>query len=863
MNNRRSHTSNWFRPRRQIPAIQLLHPFGTLDDAEFLEATQRGRQPRLTRRSRHIVARRYVEEEEIDEVVGIRSRYNHAISFRLRRNNYDLRANLQMIFDQMTLHVQQHPQRDYRIRFAINGGREYFVVSSDFTRRNRRVFTAQQWIMDQTFEDFYNSYMNFLQSNEEADLSEVEFILDSRLGLVAGCANVIPKAVLGLFFADAGENMCGYAALAAYLMNRRLHQCLLPDPVLDLVNNSDQSAGTDIMGFYAFKLQAYLGGEVPMKMSDSLQVLVDKIPSLRVVVYGADKKRVASYVGLQYKIQSLRADPLTIWLLYHDSHLVYIRSPTHFFLTDGGRHKTICHGCFTVYRHDSDRLYGKSFGNHQCVVADFCRQCKVVFYSPADKQRHEEMAGKCDGCDKLKCTRHVCVYKCINCGKPAKKISAGKFAQRCDDCVCCKVCHSVYSARDKKKHSCYMRKSCGRQLKKQKLDSGNFYVFDFESMFRDGTVLIRQGQEVKPVRHEVNYVVYRPVGGNVDFTANDLTGFIESLVDGGIVNTVNEVYFIAHNLKGYDGRLLFDHLVSTGDIPYNVMWRGSKILSMSVVLCRQDITYKPIIFRDSVCHLAFPLSMLPDIFGLDKSQYKKGFFPYKFNRPENQNYIGPIPARQYFEPDFMPPAKRKEFLQWYAEQEGKTYHFRDELIAYCRDDVKVLSEALKVYAEEGQLNNGINPLSSVTIAQYAMTVYKNKYLPATENESPIAFLTPYAQKFARDALFGGRTDVRQMMRFWTDDDVAAGYYGVYQDVQSLYPTVQFYDPLPVGIPNMVKYSPKNQPTTETLKTFFGFIKCDLTPITYMHHPVLVERKDGKLMADLLPKKNVSNLYLVS
>lgn len=56
---------------------------------------------------------------------------------------------------------------------------------------------------------------------------------------------------------------------------------------------------------------------------------------------------------------------------------------------------------------------------------------------------------------------------------------------------------------------------------------------------------------------------------------------------------------------------------------------------------------------------------MPKMFGMDTSTMKKGFFPYVFNVPENINYIGPIPAREYFQPEMMKAAKYAEFNEWY------------------------------------------------------------------------------------------------------------------------------------------------------------------------------------------------------
>ena len=55
---------------------------------------------------------------------------------------------------------------------------------------------------------------------------------------------------------------------------------------------------------------------------------------------------------------------------------------------------------------------------------------------------------------------------------------------------------------------------------------------------------------------------------------------------------------------------------------------------------------------DSLNFLQIPLSKFPETFGLDKTMYAKGDFPFLFNTPENQDYIastiGPIPCIDFY-----------------------------------------------------------------------------------------------------------------------------------------------------------------------------------------------------------------------
>ena len=59
----------------------------------------------------------------------------------------------------------------------------------------------------------------------------------------------------------------------------------------------------------------------------------------------------------------------------------------------------------------------------------------------------------------------------------------------------------------------------------------------------------------------------------------------------------------------------------------------------------------------------FPLATFPKTFGL--RELKKGFYPYFFDTPENQSYVGPLPAMEMFDPDGMSSKCHEEFEAWY------------------------------------------------------------------------------------------------------------------------------------------------------------------------------------------------------
>ena len=93
---------------------------------------------------------------------------------------------------------------------------------------------------------------------------------------------------------------------------------------------------------------------------------------------------------------------------------------------------------------------------------------------------------------------------------------------------------------------------------------------------------------------------------------------------------------------------------------------------------------------DSLSFLLAPLSALPKMFGF--GVMKKGFFPHAFNTPENQNYVGPHPAREYYDPENM----KGGISERTGEHTGEIAEFYQ---LYCnRREMNMIFNLPKMYA---------------------------------------------------------------------------------------------------------------------------------------------------------------------
>jgi len=173
---------------------------------------------------------------------------------------------------------------------------------------------------------------------------------------------------------------------------------------------------------------------------------------------------------------------------------------------------------------------------------------------------------------------------------------------------------------------------------------------------------------------------------------------------------------IAHNAQAYDLYLIMDYIHANGIKP-ELIQNGKKIL------CLYACGLK---FIDSLNYFATSLAKLPSIFGL--SEMHKGFFPHLYSISANQNYKGPMPDAEYYDPDGMKPDKCEAFYTWYRQQ--KHFDFQADLEKYCISDVDILQRCCgKFRSLFLQHTDGIDPFAdAVTIASACNEVYRKLFL---------------------------------------------------------------------------------------------------------------------------------------
>ena len=202
---------------------------------------------------------------------------------------------------------------------------------------------------------------------------------------------------------------------------------------------------------------------------------------------------------------------------------------------------------------------------------------------------------------------------------------------------------------------------------------------------------------------------------------NCLQEFLNTLLEWG-TNEKKPFHIFFHNMRGFDGVFIIKQLYDMNLKVEKVLSTGQKTLYFECGRLK---------FKDSLSFLNMPLSNFTKTFGL--TEIKKGWFPHRFNKPENFDYEGPIPELEYYEPKHMTTAKKKECEEWHRDQvlKGESWNMKKEMLSYCESDVQLLKEGCMKFVEDFTNDAGFNPLTHcITIASACHYFWRNYQMEA-------------------------------------------------------------------------------------------------------------------------------------
>ena len=435
-----------------------------------------------------------------------------------------------------------------------------------------------------------------------------------------------------------------------------------------------------------------------------------------------------------------------IFLWLNDAHYDLIVSPTHFAKVNSGQYCFACMRYFALHEtkqthicQTEDSCKSCYSNNIKCAKEDFkieCTQCNVLFFNSQCFQNHLTKRVFKNSWDKYVSPCNFFIF-CKTCYKKVprmRKTSCKKTTKHSCDEMYCKHCNAI----KKKDHGCYMK--IYKIPKKSSLPT--LYFYDFETRVDANGYMVpfyavvqkvcehcdekafeylhEQFEPHETKKHCDTSVERVPCCGYRQYVfENNNADIVEMLLDFMFSETNDSSVWIAHNGGRFDSVfLLRELLVKRGIVPQVVM-NGNKIMCMEI-----DQQQRKIKVIDSYLFITMRLSKIPEAMGIP--DLTKGYHPYYFT---DLNYIGPMVGLEYF--DLSAVESREKFDQWYAEQQKKTYVFREAIYYYCRLDVDILRQGCVKFARLIANITGIYPFydrTCHTIAGLALKIYRANFL---------------------------------------------------------------------------------------------------------------------------------------
>ena len=354
------------------------------------------------------------------------------------------------------------------------------------------------------------------------------------------------------------------------------------------------------------------------------------------------------------------------------------------------------------------------YSRHQCKK--LCRSCK----SPKENHPSSELNHNyCSNCNRKFYTRFcydthletLCVksYFC-DCGSTVER----GINHTCNIIRKCPRCSVEIDPFKNPCHICYIQ--CRTKTKKL---PKYLIVYDIECCFRN--------EEHIPILlcaiiHKVTETDLVELQRKEFFGPSCLSDFTNYFLIG---ETYNNSIFIAHNSKAYDNCLILSHaLKSQGVFPRNIILDGRKVSIMSY-----GSKSNKKLFLDFYQYFPFPLASFHKILNLSGG-YKKQYFPYTFLTEDKINYIGKIPAKDYFDYEEKNTFEKETFDVWYDFKKIEIFDLKKILVDYCWQDCVVLGKAIQEYIKVFSHLASVHPFDEgvYTLPSLAFAIFRTNFM---------------------------------------------------------------------------------------------------------------------------------------
>lgn len=319
------------------------------------------------------------------------------------------------------------------------------------------------------------------------------------------------------------------------------------------------------------------------------------------------------------------------------------------------------------------------------------------------------------------------------------------FATFSPKCVCsnpnrirslisvCKQCKQPCAPAYINYHNCYMKAS----QPKEPLNESKLFVYDIESM---QTLHEESGNHI----HKCILVHMEEVYGENEWVFDTIEEFVDFLISSErMVGSV----ILAHNGGGYDHHFVVQCLERRG-MAHRTTPRPNSLHKYLKLEIETANAKEPIVMLDFLMFFTQSLKSIAEGFKLPIS---KGDFPHRFSKEEHLHYCGRLPPMDTDDDWYSLKTIRserelretKEFWESqmlvYCTCDGlctcskRKWDFQTELRAYCKVDVKVLKEAVRIYrnrtmefsggSEYDWAAHGVDPYKYMTQSMVSLALF--------------------------------------------------------------------------------------------------------------------------------------------
>lgn len=405
----------------------------------------------------------------------------------------------------------------------------------------------------------------------------------------------------------------------------------------------------------------------------------------------------------------------------------------------------------SIYLSYDDNHYDAIININGFMGGDY--YCKKCHKSYNNKNRHSCPDG-CTFCLHPEICRNDQPQSCIKCFRTFSNSDC--FERHLINGICktknqCKICKREYTPKANRKHLCdqYTCHHCGedyfefphycyikpKEISEEHEENKIIVTYDIEAsqdsethmhqpMLLVANIICDNCWDAENKTKNTDECEICGHGYHAWFGFDCVDKFVDYLF--GIISELAElakikIYCFAHNARAYDSKFLLRNLWKRDYIETEPIMSGLKILKVDIGNVR---------LVDTLSLFMLPLKNIPKAFGLQEAE--KGYFPHYFNKPDNWNYVGPLPDQDDYGVKYMKPNDAKEFQEWYTQERNKgvVFNFKQDIMKYCTMDVKILCQSVMEYRRLFKEKTNLDPITtSFTLASVGLEVFRTLHLP--------------------------------------------------------------------------------------------------------------------------------------